>query len=82
MPLANFSKLPKKLNLNPVSVKNQNRITNSVDPDETAHYELSHQDLQCLQKMVLLCRTERVTATAVSGLDKIQVGLFVWFCLC
>ena len=25
------------------------RITNTVDPDETARYEPSHQDLQCLQ---------------------------------
>ena len=33
-----------------VSVKNQNRIANHVDPDETAHDEPSHQDLQCLQK--------------------------------
>ena len=27
------------------SVKNQNRIANSVDPDETTQYEPSHQDL-------------------------------------
>ena len=32
------------------SVKNQNRMAYSVDPDERAHYELSHQDLYCLQK--------------------------------
>ena len=25
-------------------------MTNSVDPDETAHYEPSHLDLHCLQK--------------------------------
>ena len=25
-------------------------MVNSVDPDETAHYELSHLDLHCLQK--------------------------------
>ena len=33
-----------------VSVKNQNRMANSVEPDEMAHYEPSHQDLNCLQK--------------------------------
>ena len=31
-----------------MSVKNQNRIAKSVDPDETAHDEPSHQDLHCL----------------------------------
>ena len=33
-----------------VSVKNQNRMSNSVDPDEMAHHEPSHYDLHCLQK--------------------------------
>ena len=28
----------------------KNRMTNNVDPDETAHDEPSHQDLHCLQK--------------------------------
>ena len=36
-----------------VSIKNQNRMANSVDPDETAHYEPSHQDLRCLQKQMV-----------------------------
>ena len=27
----------------------------TVDPDEMAHYELSHLDLQCLQIQLLLC---------------------------
>ena len=27
-----------------------NRMANSVDPDETARYEPSHQDLHCLQR--------------------------------
>ena len=31
-----------------VTIKNQNRIANSVDPDETAHDEPSHRDLHCL----------------------------------
>ena len=29
---------------------NQKRLTNNIDPDETAHYESSHQDLYHLQK--------------------------------
>ena len=33
-----------------ISVKNQNRMSNSVEPDETAHYEPSHQDLHCLHR--------------------------------
>ena len=42
-----------------ISVKNQNRMANNVDPDETAHNELSHQDLHYLQKNVLFM-AERV----------------------
>ena len=30
--------------------KIQNRLANSVDPDETARYEPSHLDLQCLHE--------------------------------
>ena len=41
-----------------VSVTNENQIANRVDPDETSHCELSHQDLQCLQKSYLICRAE------------------------
>ena len=32
-------------------VKNQNWTANSEDSNETAHYEPSHQDLHCLQKL-------------------------------
>ena len=32
-----------------LSVKNH-RMANCVGPDETAHYEPSHQDLQCLYR--------------------------------
>ena len=35
---------------NRVSVKNQNRMANNVDPEEMANYEPSHQELHCLQK--------------------------------
>ena len=30
-----------------MSVRNQNRMANSVDPDEMAHYEPFHLDLHC-----------------------------------
>ena len=30
-------------------------MANTVDPDETAHYEPSHLDLQCLHTQLLLC---------------------------
>ena len=29
-------------------------MRNSVDPDETAHYEPSHLDLRCLQKPIVI----------------------------
>ena len=35
---------------NGVSMKNQNRTANSVDSDETAHYEPSHLDLHYLHR--------------------------------
>ena len=36
-------------------------MSNSVDPDETAHDEPSHLDLCCLQKPIFIaCGSERV----------------------
>ena len=36
-------------------------MSNSVDPDETAHYEPSHLDLRCLQKrFIIACGNGRV----------------------
>ena len=36
-------------------------MSNSVDPDEIAHYEPSHLDLRCLQKSIIIaCGSERV----------------------
>ena len=35
-------------------------MSNSIDPDETAHYEPSHLDLCCLQKPIIIaCGSER-----------------------
>ena len=43
-------------------VKLKDRMSNSVDPDEMAHYEPSHLDLRCLQKPIIIaCGSERVT---------------------
>ena len=37
-------------------------MSNSVDPDETAHYELSHLDLCCLQNPIIIaCGSEELT---------------------
>ena len=33
-----------------ISVKNQNRTAISVDPGETAHYELSNEGLHCFHR--------------------------------
>ena len=41
------------------------RMANSVDTDETAHYEPSHLDLNCLQKYFLDCRAEKIKAFTV-----------------
>ena len=46
-----------------VSVKNYNKKANSVDPDETAHYEPSHLDLHCLHRYQDL-------STGLKGLKK------------
>ena len=34
-------------------------MSNSVDPDETAHYEPSQLDLRCLQKPIIICGSGR-----------------------
>ena len=37
---------------NRVSVKINNKMANSVDPDKMACYKLSHMDLHCLQRFL------------------------------
>ena len=45
-------------------VKLKDWMSNSVDPDETAHYELSHLDLRCLQRPIFIAYgSERVNKT-------------------
>ena len=34
-------------------------MSNSIDPDETAHYEPSHLDLRCLQKPIIAYGSEK-----------------------
>ena len=42
-------------------VKLKDWMSNSIDPDETAHYEPSHLDLCCMQKPIIItCGSERV----------------------
>ena len=37
-------------------------MSNSVDPDETAHFEPFHLDLRCVQKPIIIaCGSERVS---------------------
>ena len=41
-------------------VKLKDCMSNSVDPDETAHYEPSHLDLRCLLKPIIIaCGSEK-----------------------
>ena len=43
------------------------KMSNSVDPDEMAHYEPSHLDLCCLQMpFVITCGNERVKGEFLS----------------
>ena len=50
-------------------VKLKDRMSNSVDPDETAHYEPSHLDLCYLQNPILIaCGSERIKHNADNSL--------------
>ena len=50
-------------------VKLKDWMSNSVDPDETAHYEPSHLDLRCLQKPIIIAfGSERVKKNNVNQL--------------
>ena len=59
------------------SVKNQNRMANSVDPDETAHYEPSHQDIHSLQTIDLVSTAKRREANTFGRFFAIRVQLLM-----
>ena len=45
-------------------------MSNSADPDETAHYEPSHLDLCCLQKSVLSPMAVRDKGNTLASFEK------------
>ena len=47
-------------------------MSNSVDPDETAHYEPSHLDLRCLQKPVIIAYGSEKVKTDFMQLNSLQ----------
>ena len=52
-------------------------MSNSVDPDEMAHYELSYLDLCCLQMPIIIaCGSEGVKINALTNLTKYMRALF------
>ena len=51
----------------------QNRMANSVDPDETAHYEPSHLDLHCLYKYLFWSARLK----GLCGQTKALIGLLI-----
>ena len=51
-------------------------MSNSVDPDEMAHYEPSHLDLCCLQKLIIItCGSERVKVYYALRIDPLSFGI-------
>ena len=53
-------------------------MSNNVDPDETAHYELSHLDLCCLQKHIIIASdSERVKGLSIFAADNILIFLLL-----
>ena len=53
-------------------LKLKNRMTNSLNPDETARYEQYHLNPHCLQVSILVCQTERVKV--------LSKHILVWSC--
>ena len=47
-------------------------MTNSVDPDETAHYEPSHLDLRCLQKKKKKKKKKKTTIIIACGCERFK----------
>ena len=56
----------------------KNRMSDSVDPVETAHYETSNLNLQYLQKYVLVCRAEKLKPLHVgNGMSTLSHNLSI-----
>ena len=54
------------------SSKLNKKIANSVDPDETARYKLSHMDLHCLQRCLYWSvGRKRLTITTLESFQEI-----------
>ena len=50
-------------------------MSNSVDPDETAHTEPSHLDLCCLQKSIIIaCGSKRINYHKDTSATRIMVS--------
>ena len=61
-------------------VKLKDWMSNSVDPDETAHYEPSHLNLCCLQKPIIIALgSERVNLIQPLPLHELFEVVFVLF---
>ena len=65
--------------------ENRNRMANIEDPDKTAHYEPSYQDLHCLHKNCLVCKTERLlfygcpNSPAIMRQFQLHINLWLWW---
>ena len=58
-------------------------MSNSLDPDETAHYEPSHLDPRCLQmRIIIACGSERVQEEELIGYNRTMVEPQIGFFRC
>ena len=76
------------LNLDKSTVENRdvskfkNRMTNSVDPDETACYEPSHLDLHCLHRHLCWSAVlKRLILVLGKHIAVSLMRLLAWFCI-
>ena len=54
-------------------------MSNNVDPDETAHYEPSHLDLNCLHRICFRLSDERVKSKYVDDRISLQQIIKILF---